>query len=282
MVAKNFRFLYKYFGDTQKSLADMFDVTQSTISDYVNGTKIIPLAVLQKISIRYGVSMDDLSKKDLALEFDLPHTIGIKDVENIGESVLPILSSNIAKNNDNFNRAYNILMDISQLEKMEALYGKISVLEHAISLFQKAWDESHSYVAISNSLHTIFFIYMLYGEKGIDIGQKLINKGSVDLFKMEDVILRDPKKIKKGNIYEKKRKEFFDKYEDLVYDNIKLLKSNINFSELGDYYSAMCYFFEFVDDCIESELCFKIGIHMLLQLYRLGNKYAEKVIDAIP
>ena len=53
MIAKNFKFLYKHFKDKQEVLAKMFNVPQSNISGYVNGTKPIPVDILQKIAITF-------------------------------------------------------------------------------------------------------------------------------------------------------------------------------------------------------------------------------------
>ena len=133
MIAKNFKFLHKHFKDKQDVLAKMFNVPQSNISGYVNGTKPIPVDILQKIAIRYGVSVDDLTNKDLTLEFDSPQPIELKDTLSFGENMLPILTSNIAKTNDDFNRAYDILLDALKLERMDAFYAKVNILEHAIS-----------------------------------------------------------------------------------------------------------------------------------------------------
>ena len=282
MIAKNFKFLYKHFKDKQEVLAKMFNVPQSNISGYVNGTKPIPVDVLQKIAIRYGVSVDDLSNKDLSLEFDSPQTIELKDTLSFGENMLPILTSNVAKTNDNFNRAHDILLDALNLERMDAFYGKINVLEHAITLFQKAWEESNTYVALSNCLSTVLLIYAFYSQRGIQIAQELIEKGSLSSFDIESSFLRDPRKPKAPNPYEKKQKDFFEKYDDLVYGNIKLLKSNTQFSELGDYYLAICYFLGFAEDFIEYEQSFQTGFHILLQLSKLDNKYADKFFETMP
>ena len=281
MIAKNFKFLYKHFKDKQEILAKMFNVPQSNISGYVNGTKPIPVDILQKIAIRYGVIVDDLSNKDLSLEFDSPQTIELKDTLSFSENMLPILTSNVAKNNDNFNRAHDILLDALNLERMDAFYGKINVLEHAITLFQKAWEESNTYVALSNCLSTVLLIYAFYSQRGIQIGQELIEKGSLSSFDIESSFLRDPRKPKVSNPYEKKQKEFFDKYDDLVYGNINLLKSNTQFSELGDYYLAMCYFFGFAEDFLEYEQCYQTGLYMLIQLSKLDNKYADKFFETM-
>ena len=70
MVAKNFKFLYRYYKDKQEVLAQMLHVPQSNISAYINGKKPIPTDVLNNISVRYNVPIDDLVNKDLSVEFD--------------------------------------------------------------------------------------------------------------------------------------------------------------------------------------------------------------------
>lgn len=150
------------------------------------------------------------------------------------------------------------------------------------SLFQKAWRESKTYVALSNCLSTVLLIYAFYSQRGIRIGQKLIEKGSLSSFDIKSSFLRDPRKPIASNPYEKKQKDFFEKYDDLVYGNIKLLKSNNQFLELGDYYLAMCYFLGFAEDFLEYEQCFQTGLYMLLQLSKLDNKYADKFFETMP
>ncbi len=282
LVSDNFKFLYKHFGDKQTGLAQMFRVSQSDISCYANGKKPIPVDILQKIAIRYGVSVDDLVYKDLRLEFDTPYLIDAKDAMKIGENMFPILTSKIAKSNNNFNRAHKILLDALCVEKIDDIYEKIIILEYAIELFQKAWEESNSYIALSNSLSTILLIYALYSCRGIHIGQELIEKGSLSSLEIESSFLRDPIKPESQNPYEEKKKVFFTKYDELVYGNIKLLKSNTMFSELGDYYLAICYLVGFVEEFLECDNCSNVGIYMLIQLSKLDNKYADKFFETMP
>lgn len=72
------------------------------------------------------------------------------------------------------------------------------------------------------------------------------------------------------------------KYDDLVYQNIKLLKNNTQFSALGDFYLGMCYFVGFAEDFMEYEVCSQTGMYMLLQLCKLDNKYADSFIESLP
>ena len=283
MLAKNFKFLYRHYKDKQEVLAQMFHVPQSNISAYVNGKKPIPTDVLNGISVRYGVPIEDLMHKDLSQEYDLPQSLELKEIATFAENLIPILTSNIAKTNDSFLWANEkVKFCFYQLDKLDEIYDNIWTLEHAITLYQKAWDESGSFVALSNCLSTVLFMYTSYNQRGIAIGRELINKGKLTAFDMQNIFLRDPNKDLQENPYRKQQIRIFEKYEDLVYKNIKLLKGNTSFSELGDYYLALCYLVGFADDYIEFESCQSTGFLMMLQLCNLDNKYAEKVIDTFP
>lgn len=282
MLSRNFKFLYQYYKDKQEVLAKMLHVPQSNISAYINGKKPIPTDVLQNISIRYNVSIDDLMSKDLSLEFDSPQTLTLTDAVNFSENMYPVLTSNVAKTNDNFNAAYDILQHSLQLANIDAFYEEIGSLEQAIALFQKAWEESNTYVALSNALSTILLIYGFYSQRGIQLGQELIDNGALNTLEIKSSFLRDPNKPLATNQYEQQQQLFFEKYDDLVYRNIKLLKSNTHFSPLGDFYLAMCYFTGFAEDFIDYETCAQTAVNMLLQLCKLENKYAEKFMENLP
>ena len=282
MLSKNFKFLYRYYKDKQEVLAQMLHGPQSNISAYINGKKPIPTDVLQNISIRYNVSIDDLMNKDLSLEFDSPQTLTVADAVIFSENMYPIFTSNVAKTNDSFNAAYDILQHSLQLENIDEFYEKIESLEQAITLFQKAWEESNTYVALSNTLSTVLLIYGFYSQRGIQLGQKLIDNGTLNTLDIKRSFLRNPNKPLAANQYNQQQQLLFKNYDDLVYRNIKLLKSNTQFSPLGDFYLAMCYFIGFVEDFIDYEACAQTAVNMLLQLCKLENKYAEKFMESLP
>ena len=55
----------------------------------------------------------------------------------------------------------------------------------------------------------------------------------------------------------------------------------MNFSELGDYYLAMCYFLGFTENYIEYDMSRQVGIYMLTQMCKLENMYAKKFIESL-
>lgn len=282
MVNKNFRFLYKYYGDKQDVLAQMFHVTQSNISDYVTGKKKIPTDIIKKISVRYNVPIDDLMNNDLSLEFGAPQTVKLNDAIDFGENLFPILTSSIAKNNSDFNWAYKIMLESLQTDNLDSLDKSIFDLEHAVSIFQKTWKEVKTFVALANSISIILFIYAFYSQQNKNIGQDLLKNGEIKLFDIEQDCLRDPNKPIAGNPYEKQRRNIFEKYDSMVYENIKTLKSHSHFSELGDYYLALCNLLNFDDDFSDYEISYQAGLYMIIQLSKLGNKYADKFIETFP
>lgn len=281
MATKNFHFLWKFHKDKQTELAKMFCVSQGSISDYLNGKQGIPVDILEKIAYRYNVSMDDLITKDLSQEYDNPQTIDLEQAMNVGRRMFPFHTSNVAKNNDNFNYAYDITMNALQTEDITTLDGKLCIFEHAIELYTKAWEEDKTYVALSNSISLILFIYALYSMRNIDIAQELFKKGSLHEFELKQKLLKNPNKPVTTNKYADKKKQIFEKYNELVINNIKLLKQNINFCDLGDFYLAMCYFLGFAYEDFEYDSCVQTAFMMLLQQYELDNKYAEKFLDCI-
>lgn len=273
MVSKNFKYLLKISGDKQTPIAKIFGTSQSVISGYVNGNPI-PVEVLAKISDRYGVSTDDLINKDLSLEYDFPFTLNIKQATDAVLKCFPFFTSDIAKTNDSFNRAENIMQNIFQIDDLSELDNKICIFEHSIELYQKAWRESKTYIALANSISLIFLIHYIYSQYNVDIANELIKTGKLNFNKIIQKTLRDPSKTKPINPYSQKRKSFFIKHYQTVFDNIKKLKQNIKYSDLGDFYLALCYVDGYILDEAAYETSMQTAGMMLLQQEELGNHYA--------
>lgn len=279
LIAKNFKFLLKFYKDKQEVLAKMFGVSQSTISAYANEKMPIPIEVAKKIAFRYDVTIDDLTNRDLSFEYNNPQTISIEQAIDVGNRMFPFFTSNIAKTNNNFNRAYEITMTALKTEDVNTLNSKICIFELAIELYNKAWKESKTYIALSNTISLILFIFTFYYQRNVDIAQTIINKGDIDYFEIQQSLLHDPRKSNSVNKYENKRKAFLDKYYNLVFEYIKILKRNTKFSDLGDFYLAICYFQGFTDYEYDYDNCVLTALMMLTQQMEIGNKYAEKFLE---
>ena len=281
MTAKNLKFLRKYYGDTQKKLGKMLNVGQSTMSEYESGKTQIPDYNLRKIAKRYNVSIDDLISKDLSLEFSPSQSILTEDVMTLGNKLIRLITSTKAKKNDNFNRGMENYYDAITIETVASIDTKISKLDLAIKQFQKAWEEDETYVALANSISIVFLIYSCYTSNPTAMERILTHNKIISMVELHKILLHDPSKPNETNPYEKQRKATYKKYEDLVYENIKLLKSKSSSAALGDYYAALCFLLGFMDESIEYGTSLMVGTYMMLQLGQLDNKYAIDLLKQL-
>lgn len=279
MIVKNLKFLRKYYGDKQVVLARMLKVSQSTISDYECRKKPIPVDILPKIAKRYNESVDDLINLDLSLKYDVPHTICLNDMTDFGNVMFPIATSNIAKKSDSFNRGRTGFYEALNVDRIEEVFGKMYKFEYAITQFQNAWEEVHTSVALANSITTVLFMFSLYNEKSLGVGQTLIDRNNTTIADLNKMMLCDPRETDYVNPYAKQRTSIFNKYKDLVYENIMLLKSKSQFLELGDYYAALCFVLGFTDEDIDDDTSYMIGVNMIGQLRSFNNKYAVEFLN---
>ena len=277
-VVNNFKFLYQRYKDGQKVLGKMFGVSQGIISDYVNGKRPIPIAVLKSISEWYGIPVKELLYKDLSTEMESPQFIDINTLECIGTKLFPFLTSDKATCNSNFRCADRIVSSVMKLDSFEELCKKDPALIQAADLYKDAWEETNAYAAIVNHLSTILLVYMIYCQPNVKAVQMMLQSDRFDLIDFESELRFDPSKSKELP-NEKKRKAFVEKRENDVYEYIKILKKNPQFTELGDYYLALYNLFAFTVDFSEREDCSKAGGYMFGQLYMLDNEYVKRLIE---
>ena len=64
-------------------------------------------------------------------------------------------------------------------------------------------------------------------------------------------------------------------------DAIKVLKSDIEWADLGDYYLALTFMFDMVDTELSAEFNIEIGNQMLIAYAELGNTYAVQFINTV-
>ncbi len=67
-IAQNIKHLRKAKGITQGELAEMIEKVPTTISDYEKGKTVPPLDIALQLGDIFGVSLDDLVKRDLSSE----------------------------------------------------------------------------------------------------------------------------------------------------------------------------------------------------------------------
>lgn len=79
-TSKNLSALIKKKSITQKMLANITGVSESTVSEYVNGKKVPPVEFLVKIKLEYGISVDDFVMTESNL-IEIPDSADVKASE---------------------------------------------------------------------------------------------------------------------------------------------------------------------------------------------------------
>lgn len=278
--AKNLKYLMDINGDKQIPLGKEFGVSQGSMSAYLHGKTRIPDDILLKISNKYGVTVSDLINKDISAEWDFPISITFNIDRMIDLLLLsfPQKTSRKAQKNKNFNKAFEISRKV-YLEAVDTLDSRICIYEHAIDLYEKAWNESNTYVALINRISLILFIYSKYCQRNINISAEINENDTLEASEIQKILLRNQKNNNFVKKYEKKSKEFVSKYHNQVYENIKLLKNNPDFCELGDFFLLQCFWQGFIDEDIDYDICQQTAGLMVYQQIKLNNSYVIKLFE---
>lgn len=77
-TSKNLSALIKKKKITQKTLANITGVSESTVSEYVKGKKVPPVEFLVNIKMKFGISVDDFVMTESNL-FEIPDSVDIRD-----------------------------------------------------------------------------------------------------------------------------------------------------------------------------------------------------------
>lgn len=278
--AKNLKYLMDINGDKQTPLGREFGVSQPSMSAYLHSNTPIPPDILLKISDKYGVPVSDLINIDLSTEWDFPISITF-NIDRAIDAVLicfPQRTSRKAQKDKSFIKAFEISREV-YLEDVDTLDSRICIYEHAIDLYEKAWNESNTYVALINRISLILFIYSKFCPQNTNIDAELIKKDTFEAPEFQKILLRSSKSKNVVNKFNKKGKEFLNRYYNQVYENIKLLKSNSDFCELGDFFLLQCFLQGFIDEDIEYDTCKKAAELMMYQQIKLNNPYTVELIE---
>ena len=284
MVAKNLKFLRELFDEKQLVVAKSLGVSQNTISDYETQTKKIPMERILKISKRYSVSVDDLMNKDLSQIYDVQKIVSIKDI--CGLAYYPQISD-IKSTNDEYNRLFestytevNCLWDEVLTEMFRPDFEKLDII---IKLYFDFYKQTQIYAPLVNIVSILLTIYTLNNPAVEKLSVELQDRDDDYEFELKGLLFHDIKTVKQQSTQSATQKEIFDRYNNIVYENLKILKMSKNnmYCCLGDYYLALGTYLGFVDDVLEYQDYRLVGFGMLLQLVRLDNLYAERFVDSV-
>lgn len=284
MIGNNIDFLMKYYGHNQTYLAKIVDVSQGSISGYLNNESRIKLDVANKIAQLYDISIEELMYEDLSLKYKKIEDIKHEQISNIALKFFPFKTSKMAEQNVDFNNACRICDELFVISNINELDKNISIYERAIDLYKKAWKESKIFAALPNCISTILLIYSMYNSETINIMQSIPKNKIITQNNIYTLIKDSLFKVKNKKFidaYKTKQKLFFEKHFELVYEYIKELKQSIDYADLGDYYLALCCFFAFPDYNFSKGLRIKMTQYILHQQLAIDNDHARGLLIAI-
>lgn len=276
-LASNLKHLRKSYGETQEELANALYLEKSTISQYENGSRKPDEEILKRIAKRYGVTMD------LLLYEDLPFIPGML-----------AFFSNIDSNSLTTARLYPIYkldkrFDTKTIRAFEAhkqlLFGSAEETDEVdIDFIVDAYDEAYEkfdidsdeflVIAVNSlSLYMFLFSSIFNEESGKQLKDFLLkdkrSKKEISSFVLNIV-------LPNFNDNEIRTPQFKRDINEFFLYLIEILKETRKYSKVADYFFALRYILNLVDNNNDYATNQLIGSELITDLSRLNNPYAKR------
>lgn len=273
-LGRNIKHLREMHAETLDELGAVIHCAKSTVKGYENGSRKPDLQTLQDIASHYNKPVDELLHTDLTglgeLTLNMNSISGMLDLINV---MLPLCCSEAAMKNDNFKKGYELSQRLLDgFAKAEILPGNMIV--RIFEAYLNAADESEEPVAFANIMWCIFVWWtQIYDtDQILSLQNKQLSKKLTfkDYMKLRDT---ESSEIKE------KRKAFVSDFEEVITGVLKALKTDLEWSDLADYYLALRYIVGMVDTDLSNEMNSSVGMQMMLSFMTLGNDHAFKFCD---
>ena len=279
-IGNNIRCLRESFGLSQEELAFEIGIGKSAICQYETGTSVPVRDVLIKIAKYFHVTETDLLQNDYS-NFRRMTDAPINEFEynkDMFEKLLPLVSSESSMDNENFRQAYEFHNQVCNLIGSGATVDSFdeTLIDKCIELYKKASDEG-VIEANANYLWWICFFGFLtsFCDSRMYGGVERLKQGRIGVKEFFKEGYLTPFDTKDDPNKQENKKEFWEEYAVDFYVNIRKLKLNLLYADLGDYYLAISYIFDIVCNGMSSEQNSAIGSEMLSVFSLMGNKYAR-------
>lgn len=272
-LENNIRCLRVAYGETQEQLGDAIGVEKNTVSSYEKGRTEPNKKILSLIAAHYMISVEELLSYDFSGMDKI--TFNQNEFWEQIDVILPVTSSENAIKNEHFKKAYSIhrkFFDELQKQKLDNIDKAMICFEEYIDAFD---DENSREEAAANFIGLWYLLMVM-----IKLVPKVMKNKTAALMQVKS---KDTK-IKRilENIdpdFEKDADDLVNEFDDLelnkmLSDFMKSIKKSDKWYELGDYYLALRFFFNLVDNDMTWEFNRRLGIEMLSAFASVGNPYA--------
>lgn len=279
-LPSNLKHLRKSYGETQEELANALHLEKSTISQYENGSRKPDEEILKGIAKRYGVTMDLLLYEDLSFFPDMLAYFSNIDSNSLTTARLyPIY--NLDKRFDTKTirafEAHKQLLFGSSEEKDEVDIDLIvDAYGEAYEKFDIDSDEFLVIAVNSLSLYMLLFSSIYNEESGKQLKDFVLkdkrSKKEISSFVLNIV-------LPNFNDNEIKTPQFKRDINEFFLYLIEILKETRKYSKVADYFFALRYMFNLVDNDYDYATNQLIGSELITGLSRLNNPYAKRFIE---
>ena len=275
-LGTNIRALRKAYGETQEELGVALNVEKNTVSYYENGKRDINKDMLAEIAKHFMVSVEELLYCDFSGIGKI--TIDINAFRKNIEIILPIALSDEALENEHFKKAY---------KSHKALYDEIrkdstDSIDHIDVCFEEYLEACEDEKIRPEATANILAVwYMLMSVKTTPLVIKyrpapLLQAAAKNPKTKQFIDNPDPD-------FEKDAQEVVASLGDpemmeLIDEMKKTVKRSYKWSDLADYYLALQYIWNIVDNEMGLEFNLRVGVEMLNVFASVGNVYAARFL----
>lgn len=277
-IGNNIRCLRIAYGETQEDLGEAIGVEKSTISNYENGIREPTKEKLSAIATHYMVSVEEL------LTFDYSG-IGRFNInprvfwENI-DQIFPIAFSEKASKNKYFKRAHFIHCEVFEQFKNE-YYNNIDKLIDCLNEYLEAYEFEEAKCESAANFIGIWYLFIfsikntpafLENKPAAILQAAKNNKNFKNMIEEPDPDLKRDAKEMLDDL-------MVPETEELISELLTSMKQSKLWYPLADYYLAMRYVWNLVDNGLEFEINNRIGIEMLDSFAMVENPYARYLLS---
>lgn len=276
-LGANIRSLRKAYGETQEELGAALDVEKNTVSYYENGKREPNKDMLTKIAKHFMVTIEELMYCDLS-------DIGSITVDNDAfwkniDIILPIVLSEEALENEHFKKAYKFHRSFyDELRKLSM--DSIEHIDVCFDEYLEAYEDEKIKTEAAVNLLALWNL-MLMMVKTVPLA---MNNHPAAL---KQVAARNPKVRQiidyPNSNFEKDAQEaavILDDPEIREFlDEMKTaVKRSYKWADLADYYLALQYIWNIVDNEMGWGFNCRVGVEMLNAFVSVGNVYANRFL----
>ena len=295
-------YLRETHGETQEDLAYSIGFeTKSTISNYESGKRKPDTRMLKKIAIHYNITVEELCYGDLSYLVNKKITnLPIDNVEIINKVsaiIYPIYEPIEDKCNDElFKKGYEAQMKIREYFYNGAKFDS-KLFEICHDSYVESINENGTIESVANLLWLYIFITSTWNNRHMTEGiYELYDKQIDKSYFYKNYVLKSFKEkessedeaftLGEESSFDNKELKILEKYvekDEAVYALLfKYLRKNAEGCEYADYYMALQYINNLIENDEDITTNQKIGCELMRRFAVIGNKYARnywKVYD---